>query len=221
MSSVLKSKAIYLRRSGFLYSEIATELNISKSTAHLWTSKIDLNEVEIRNLQDRLLGVKRNHVKNLVKANALRQKQLDLSIESSARKVVSKARLNSEHTKLLAAIMFWCEGGKDTRSGIRFMNSDPVMVKAFLSLLRNSFELEEARFKALVHLHSYHNPRRQLIFWSKVTGIPRTQFYKPYLKLNSGKNKRENYPGCISVRYSDSSLGKLLKMIYIEFSRNT
>lgn len=116
--------------------------------------------------------------------------------------------------------MFWCEGEKDVRSGIRFINSDPVMIQTFLSLLRTSFPIKEEKFRALVHLHGYHDPVEQQRFWSEVTGIPLERFHKPYLKPNTGRNTRPGYPGCISIRYQDSSLGKALKMIYSEFGKS-
>jgi hypothetical protein len=71
-----------------------------------------------------------------------------------------------------------------------------------------------------VHLHDYHNADHQQLYWSGVTNIPLNQFHKPYLKPHTAKNKRPGYPGCLSLRYLDSRLGNLLKMIYIEFSKS-
>ncbi len=133
---------------------------------------------------------------------------------------MAKAKLSKEHSKLLCATIFWCEGGKDVSGGIYFTNSDPSLIATFLYLLRDSFAIDEVRFRALIHLHSYHDPTERLAFWSEVTNIPVSQFYHPYQKLHSGKNRRAGYPGCISVRYLDTNTARLLKTIYEEFANN-
>jgi hypothetical protein len=94
------------------------------------------------------------------------------------------------------------------------MNADPEMIKYFLCAFRNSFNLKENKFRALIHLHKYHNAKKQLKFWSNITKIPANQFNKPYLKKNTGKNKKENYPGCISIRYYDKKVFKELVSVY-------
>ncbi len=195
-------------------------VGVAKSTAHLWTSKAKLSNAELEKLSARLLAVKRQQVKKLAGINQRIREHNDAIIHEEARNFISSVNLTSDFKKLLCSVMFWCEGGKNARAGIQFINSDPLMVKKFLELFREAFQLDESKFQALVHLHEYHDPIRQLEYWSKVTSIPLRQFHKSYLKANTGKNIREGYPGCISVRYLDGSIGKLLKMIYIEFSKD-
>lgn len=92
------------------------------------------------------------------------------------------------------------------------------MIKFFLQTLRLSFDIDESKLRCLVHLHSYHNPDKQLNYWSKVSKIPSNQFYKPYFKTSTGKVKRLGYQGCLSVRYQDASLARELTIIYELFS---
>ena len=115
--------------------------------------------------------------------------------------------------------MYWCEGGKDVRAGLQFINSDPILIATFLKYFREAFNLDEAKFRALIHLHDYHDPRKQLAYWSEITQIPEAQYHKPYIKPHSGVQKRPNYPGCVSVRYLDSTLGKTMQMIYSELGQ--
>jgi len=83
-----------------------------------------------------------------------------------------------------------------------------------LKSLRLGFALDESRFRGLIHLHSYHDPKKQLAFWSDVTGIPKSQFQKPYLKPNTGVRKRKNYQGCLSLRYGEAKIARKLDAIY-------
>jgi hypothetical protein len=94
------------------------------------------------------------------------------------------------------------------------MNSDPIMVASFLKLLRQSFNLDESKFRVLIHLHEYHNEAEILDYWSKVTQISRSQFTKSYHKPHTGTNNHPDYKGSCKIKYYDSYLAKLLTVIY-------
>lgn len=68
-----------------------------------------------------------------------------------------------------------------------------------------------------MHLHEYHNETRQRHFWQDITGIPKGQFNRSYMKPNTGKNKRKNYPGCLAITYYDSKVAKELSALYNSF----
>lgn len=215
-----KKTAVKLRRQGWLYGQISRELGIPKSTIHSWLNRLELSKDENRLIHERLSQVYKDKIENLAKINRSRTEIKNLEIRKKAITIVDSVTLSRSYGQLLCASLFWCEGGKDTRAGIQFINSDSAMIEVFLKLLRQNFSIDESKFRAIIHLHDYHNPKRQLEYWSVVTGIAKDQFYKPYQKPHTGKQKRTGYPGCISVRYLDSSIGKLLKLIYTEFSNS-
>lgn len=114
--------------------------------------------------------------------------------------------------------MWWCEGSKTTIS-VKITSSDQILVSNFLSLFRFAFDLNESKFRCLLHLHDYHNEEVQKNFWSDLTKIPLNQFYRSYHKPNTGKRTRENYPGCIAVAYYDAKIAKELLAIYNAFTK--
>lgn len=120
--------------------------------------------------------------------------------------------------KLLASFLFWTEGGKSTDGYVFFINSDPKMFSLFVYLLRHSFNIDESKFRAMIHIHEYHN-NKQLHFWSSLTDIPINQFSKSYLKPHTGKRKRQNYQGCIRIRirYYDHKIALELRSLYNTF----
>jgi len=69
-------------------------------------------------------------------------------------------------------------------------------------------------------LHSYHNPKKQLDFWSKITDINKKQFIKPYEKPNVGKRIHKNYQGCIAIKYHSNDLARRLNSIAKAFLEN-
>ncbi len=217
---LLREQAIQLRKEGFLYGQIARELDISKSTSYQWTKNVPLSKTEERRIMSSLSDAKRRAVASMTAARAKKSELTIREIESEALSTVNKAELNVNHRRILCAALFWCEGQKNVQEGVKFINSDPIMMRSFLQLLRSSFEIEELKFRALLHLHEYHDESKQIEFWSKVTKIPVEQFHRSYIKPHTGKNIHEGYPGCLSLRYPDTRLAKLLKMIYSNLGNN-
>ena len=221
MRANLRQQAILLRKQGRFYSEIALQLGVAKSTAYAWTYNLDLDNDQRSLISSRLVTSKRQNVKKLAILKSGVRLRREAEVRSKALDIVGNAKLTLDHKRLVCALLFWCEGGKDVAAGIQFINSDPLMVAKFLSLLREAFPVQESKFRALVHLHDYHDPTAQLAYWSEITQIPLLQFHKSYIKPHTGKNIRPGYPGCISVRYLEASLGRLLKAIFIEYSKTT
>lgn len=116
-------------------------------------------------------------------------------------------------------MIYYCEGRKAARDGVAFTNSDPNLIATFLGLFRRSFNVDEKKFRVCIHLHSYHDKKQQLKFWSKKASIPMQQFIKPYQKAYSGIYKKEEYQGCVSIRYGDVHIARELKAIALEFMK--
>lgn len=205
MKTNLKVFAVRLRKSGFSVSEIAEKLRISKSTASLWLRDIIISKTASTRLyhrveQGRLRGVqnKQAKIRAAQKQNFL---EAHLLIDNN-RNIIER----QEISKIICALLYWCEGYKGSKGSLAFTNSDPRLVALFLKLFRRSFDLKEKKFRACLHLHPYHFEKNQIEFWSRVTKIPKIQFFKSFNKKNGGVIIRENYPGCISVRYHDMKI---------------
>lgn len=202
-----------------MFSEISDQLDIPKTTARQWAKSVELTKEQEKLVDLRLSAARAASINKMAKLNKDRRVKRDEKLLQQAQKIVSSAGLSISHKQVLCATLFWCEGGKDVEAGIQFTNSDPVMISFFVNLLREVFVIDETKFRALMHLHEYHDSVKSLEFWSSLTQIPKEQFHKPYIKSHSAKNQRPDYPGCLSIRYLDSGLGKLLKMIYSELGK--
>lgn len=62
--------------------------------------------------------------------------------------------------------------------------------------------------RAHVHAFSHSDTESVEAYWSKVSGIPRSQFFKTYIKQSSAsKEKRTNLPyGTVQIYVYDSNL---------------
>lgn len=201
-----KNNAIALRRKGYSLKEIATTLHIPKTTLWGWLQSISLDRDAQTRLHERIVAGRATATKH----KRLKVEEKTMAMFIKVHKELHRFRPDPVTLKAICALIYWCEGVKDRHSGVRFMNSDPRLVEFFLKLLRDSFELDEMKFRVCVHLHQYHDVKGQLKFWSKVTGIPISRFTKPYIKRNTGKRVRVGYNGCASVRYHDVEIARQL-----------
>lgn len=121
--------------------------------------------------------------------------------------------------KFLASLLYWCEGSKPPSSNyVAFCNSDPNLVKVFLELLRQGFQINEEKMKAYLQVHSTHDYDEVLKFWSKLLQIPPDQFHKPIVTRPTGNMKRRKYHGTCSLKYYDVKLQLEMVGIYEAFT---
>jgi len=204
-----KQKAKELRRLGHSLLEISLEIGVSKSTISAWVSSIKLDQTAI----ERLDFISNRSFRKSKQTRERNQLVLLNKLKKKVKSQFNQKNFDKFDYKLMAAMLFWGEGNK-SGSYMSFINSDPVMISCYLKLLRKSFNLDEKKFRALIHIHQYHNERELKEYWSEITKIPLSQFSKSYLKPNSGKRKKTGYKGCLRIRYYDSSLEKELTELY-------
>lgn len=215
-TSNIKEKARTMRKDGTSIITIGKKLHVAKSTISLWVRGVDLPESLKQFLKENSsIGAKKGL--EIMKAKRELGK---LRTNQEAEAIVSKFEIkNINSLKLCAALLFWCEGTKRPLSSLCLANSDPHLIQTFLYCLRKGFNIDEKKLRALLHLHDYHNEKEQLAFWAKITKIPLNQFNRSYLKKNTAIRKREDYPGCLSIRYNDTRLARTLDAIYHAFSK--
>lgn len=208
MKIVEQQQARKLRGQGYSLSEIHRELKVSKSSVSLWVHSVKLSASAQKKISEKFTNGQ------LRSQEVLRKKHQDKL--DKLKDEVTKDFASFEDTKInqfvICSLLYWCEGNKSIHDGISFTNSDPRLVRTFVSLLRKVFTLDESKFRVCMHLHPYHDEKKQKTFWSNVTNIPLEQFRKSYLKPSSKKYQKEGYQGCIRVQYHDSKLTHKLFM---------
>lgn len=213
-SIIIRHKAISLRKRGHSVKEIANILKISKATSSAWCS-----DVKIGKKAQVILATKKKHA--LVRANhTLDQKRetVDARYTISALNELSTIHFTKPLCKLLCAIFIWTEGGKSDKYRVSFTNSDPTMIKTFLTLFRAGFKINERKLRGLIHVHAYHNEQQMKLFWSNTTKIPLPQFTKSYHKANTKKRIHPGYKGSMHVTYYDSQVAHELRKLYNTFA---
>ena len=88
---------------------------------------------------------------------------------------------------------------------MKFANTDPRMVRFFCCWLRRFFEVEESRLRVALYLHEGLDLAAAVAFWSNLTGIPASQFGKPYRAVaDPSIRSAKHVHGCVAIRYSCS-----------------
>ncbi|MDO8604299.1 MAG: hypothetical protein Q7K40_02785 [bacterium] len=108
--------------------------------------------------------------------------------------------------KLAGVMLYWAEGAKGGGT-VKFVNSDPAMIKLFMSFLRVVCGISESRLKLLLHLYPDHNDKDLRKFWASITGVPESNFYQSYVHIGkTGTYKNKSIYGTLAVNYSDKKL---------------
>lgn len=210
----IKDRAKFLRLQGYTYGQLVKELDVPKSTIHVWIrgtkrpvkfSKLD----RIRFLREiQPLGAKRN--------KKIREEKIN-QIINQVNSDVLNLNLNKNSKRTLLSILYLAEGGKGRREIVNFANTDPRLTLLFVTLLRECYELDEAKFRIRLHLHYYHRVKVIKKFWSELLSIPKNQFTKIYRKSRSKeKTFRRNFGGICFVKYNSLYLRE--RIVYYGYS---
>ncbi|MFA5946618.1 MAG: hypothetical protein WC813_01200 [Patescibacteria group bacterium] len=215
----IKNLVSTLRKKGDSIGTIAHKTGLAKSTVSLWVRKIVLpKSIRLTLEQAQLSGREKGRAASKAR-RTFEQRTREVAAKKDVNRILKSASAN--FWRLTTALLYWCEGEKTNFSTLRFTNSDPELIVSFLKAMRSGFELDERKFRVLMHLHSYHNEKTQKLFWSQLTNIPQGQFNKSFHKPHSGLQIHPDYEGCISIRYHDAKVAKTIAAIYHAFANET
>ncbi len=202
----VRERAVAMRREGRSYREIQAVVGVAKSTLSLWLRDIPLTEEQQRALDlrgpaattaraagNRALGVRRR-----------------ARIRGDAQAQIS--RLAESELFVAGVVAYWAEGTKNKpwRSGtaVKFMNSDPTLIRLFLAWLR-LVGVSRDRLIFRLHIHESADAAEAVAFWSEVVDAPASQFGNTTIKSHKPqtvrKNVGANYHGCLLVYVRNSA----------------
>ena len=204
-----KVKKLLLR--GISYGEITRILGIPKSTISTWFGvflKKPINRQARKEHFSRIHKLASIALKNRWE---IRRKEESLSIKNGVEKELKNYPFeNAGFYKAMLAMLFWAEGSKYKGvTGVKFTNTDPELASLYITLLRKCYDVDEKKFTIKLHVHYYHSIKKVKYFWSKILGVPLSQFSKIYIKKRSKtKRFRKNFSGICFIHYKDSIIRK-------------
>jgi hypothetical protein len=130
----------------------------------------------------------------------------------SAAAAAEIAELTDREIIIAGAMAYWCEGAKSKPYRIdeyvRFINSDPALIKLFLRFLDKS-GISRERLRYCVLIHESADVEEATRYWASVTAAAPHQFTKPVIKHHTPRTSRPDdnadYHGCLRVSVTKSS----------------
>lgn len=195
-----KNLARRLRQKGKSYSEILKLVNVSKSTISLWLRDMPLSEKQ----KTQLFG----RTKSRYAGSKARQRARVALTKTIIKNSKKEAGNLMENKLFLSGLMlYWAEGTKRGEEMVVFSNSDPNMIKLMMKWFRKICLVKEEKFRIQVHIHSLLSRKEIKNYWSKITGVPPTQFHKLIFKQTSLKHRKNVlYDGTCCIRICDKNL---------------
>lgn len=212
-----RNAALKLRLSGRSYNEIKKLLGIPKSTLSGWLAGVNLSVKAQRRIQKR---VHEGSLKGLLKRNR-NQTHLAIkrmhAIRAESRREIT--RMIENELRLVGIALYWAEGYKRpavrngrelTHHSVALTNSDPKMIKVFLRFLREICLVSDKDIHADIRIYEHMNEGDLLVFWQRITGLPKENFGKVYYgvsKSSLGKRPFSRLPhGTIQIRVNNTKL---------------
>jgi len=103
-------------------------------------------------------------------------------------------------------------GTKANLGSVRLGNTDPALMKVFLTFLERFFRIRRQDCSFGLQLFTDMDAEKELDFWSKRLKIHRRQFYKVTVTLSGsiGTYRRKSRYGVLTIYYNNSKLRNLL-----------
>jgi transposase len=201
-----RERAVAMRQEGRSYREIQQVVGVAKSTLSLWLRDVPLTEEQQLALKLRSpAGASRRA--RAIRASAAQRRA---RIQAEARAQVTQ--LSESELFVAGVVAYWAEGAKNkpwrTGTRVRFMNSDPRMIRLFLRWLE-LVGVAEDRIAFRLQIHELADVQAALRFWIESLAVPETAFLNTSLKRHNPKTVRSNvgdsYHGCVCVEVRRSA----------------
>ena len=184
-----REKAESLRRKGCSLQEISDRLKTSKSTISYWCRNIALSDQHIRTLAEKQ---KTAGALGRLRAAELKRNARILHTRKAAMRGASDVgKINRRDLMMLGIALYWGEGYKNGNEECGLTNSDPALILTFIAWLERIYTIHKNDLILRVSVNIIHQNRINDVeqFWSKVTGIPRSQFTKASLIRSKTEKK--------------------------------
>lgn len=204
MKKIERDRSRELRKQGYSMNEITRMLGVAKSSVSLWTGDIELTSKQRQKLSENgrsVESVERRRHARLTNERARRRPYF----ENAVAEIESLSRRD---LFFLGTSFYWGEGSKANRGTVDFTNSDPRGVQIMMRYFKEICNVPDQKFRGHVILHPHLDARKAELYWSKISGIPLTQFHKTSMQHNkASKNKKDSLPlGTFAIGIYDTIL---------------
>lgn len=195
--------ALKLRKDGAGIGEIASKLNVSKSTVSYWCKDIVLTKEQFKKILSNTAF--RRNAGSLKGAEQKRKERIN-RVEYWKRQGLRDVGDITKRDLFVAGLaLYWGEGYKKGSMETAITNSDPSIISLYIKWLKEIYCVDKKDLILRVSINESHKNREEIVnkYWAKITGISRSQFTKTsFIKSKSSKiysNANEHF-GTLRVK---------------------
>lgn len=206
-----KEKAVELRKAGISIKKIEKELNIPRSTLSGWFKHVELSESQKKKLQqDWMNSLLAARKKAALWHKAQKEKRLAQAKKDSLKTLAKVDSTDPVVLELALALLYLGEGSKK-KIGTSLGNSDPMILKFFISVLRTVYRVDISRIRCELHLRADQDIDTLKQYWSHELGLPLENFtYASLDKRTRGSKTYSTYKGVCDVRCGSPAIQRRL-----------
>ena len=181
--------------SGESIKVIADTIGVSKGSVSVWVRDVELTDESRKKLANRWV-IPTTYSRTLEsyvdqgKANSARYREIRAESQRDGRE---RFKSNDEMFRMLC-LLYWAEGTK-RRDAVVFTNSDPDMMRVFITLLRNCFSVSNEAITLRINAHLNNGLSQSDIeaHWLLLLGLPKTQLRKGTYNVYSSASTRQKH----------------------------
>lgn len=208
-----KEKAIELRKAGLSIREIEKLSLIPRSTLSGWFKNVALTQEQQQRLHQ---NAQISLLKARLKASAWHKAQKEtrlLKAKAEAEAVINQINLDENVIELAMAMLYLGEGAKKNTTAIG--NSNPVILKFFLTVLLNKYRIDPSKIKCDLHLRADQDPDEAKSYWSKELNLPLSNFRSVLVDLRTtGVATFPDYKGVCLINCGSIAIQRRLICLY-------
>ncbi len=207
-----------MRKRGLSIVVIEKKLKINRSTLSGWFKSVKLTESQKRKLENqRLRGLMVARSRAVEWHRSQKKLRLEKALQE-ARDTLGNIDTNNSHVLDLALAMLYLGEGLKQPEETGMGNTDPLILKTFLSILRKNYNVDIRRIRCELHLRADQDSEGLKKFWSRELKLPVENFkYISFDKRTKGSPSYENYRGVCVIRYGNVAIKRKLINISREF----
>jgi len=108
--------------------------------------------------------------------------------------------------------LYWGEGSKRGKGGVRLGNTDARLIKKFIEFLEKSFGIQKNKLRFGLQVFGDISPDKALSYWMRELKVKKNQFYKIIISKIRGKGtyKYKSEHGVLMVYFNNTRLKELI-----------
>lgn len=200
-----------MRKAGKSYREIHAALRVPISTLSDWFSKKEWSLP----MRERLTAsANATNAIRMVALNKVRGQHLARAYEAAREEAREEFELLKYDPLFISGIMlYWGEGAKDPKQGVKFSGSDAKMIKFYMTFLTRSCRIPLNKIKANLLVYPELEERTARAYWSRVSGLPWEHFTRSTVLTGRDAKHRLGWGVCTVSVSSTYFKQKMLEWI--------